>query len=231
MPHVSALLMQRRPSFSTALPLLLLLACAKPQADPLPLADFQLPATAEAGSPVAFQNASQLATQYTWSFGDGTTDQSASPTHTYAAPGTYQVQLEAATAQHSAIATKSIRITKYDVFAHATIPLTGQYLCQSIRRMTFNGATTSVRLRDTLLTVQKIGPDSLRINTVTGSATTDPFFRGPGADKAYNFRLSTPLDYSYASFYPTGDSLYVLSYAHIGHSGGTTYILRGTRRP
>ena len=38
-------------------------------------------------------NISEHATSYLWSFGDGETDTAASPTHTYATPGTYKIQL------------------------------------------------------------------------------------------------------------------------------------------
>lgn len=44
---------------------------------------------------VAFTNLSQNADQYNWNFGDGNTSQLENPVHLYAAPGTYDVSLNA----------------------------------------------------------------------------------------------------------------------------------------
>lgn len=51
---------------------------------------------ATAGTTVTFTNASQRATDYYWSFGDGGTATSASPIHAYAAAGIYTVTLTVA---------------------------------------------------------------------------------------------------------------------------------------
>jgi gliding motility-associated-like protein len=59
---------------------------------PLTIADF----TAQSvciGSPVQFQNTSQLATNYFWNFGDGNTSTQANPIHIYNQPGVYNVTL------------------------------------------------------------------------------------------------------------------------------------------
>ncbi len=47
------------------------------------------------GNTVQFDNNTFWATQWTWDFGDGTTSTERTPEHTYAAPGTYTVQLKA----------------------------------------------------------------------------------------------------------------------------------------
>jgi PKD repeat protein len=48
-----------------------------------------------AGLSATFNNTSTNATSYLWDFGDGNSSTAASPTHTYAAPGTYAVKLTA----------------------------------------------------------------------------------------------------------------------------------------
>lgn len=67
-----------------------------------PAADFLSPQAAWAGQAVTFTNqttftntASLSCGGYTWSFGDGTTSQAASPVHSYLAAGNYTVTLEA----------------------------------------------------------------------------------------------------------------------------------------
>lgn len=62
---------------------------------PLTIAAFLAPDTVCAPLSVAFTNLSSGATGYLWSFGDGQTSTAASPTHTYAQPGTYTVTLTA----------------------------------------------------------------------------------------------------------------------------------------
>jgi gliding motility-associated-like protein len=64
---------------------------------PTPLVDF-LPSTLSACLPatqVGFLNATQNAIEYAWNFGDGTTDTTAQPLHTYTQPGSYAVTLTA----------------------------------------------------------------------------------------------------------------------------------------
>lgn len=59
---------------------------------PLTIADF-LAQPVCVGSPIQFQNTSQLATSYIWNFGDGNTSTQVNPTHTYSNPGVYTVTL------------------------------------------------------------------------------------------------------------------------------------------
>ncbi|RXJ71572.1 hypothetical protein CS022_20395 [Veronia nyctiphanis] len=60
--------------------------------DELPVAGFN---TSVDGLKVAFNNTSQFADSYSWTFGDGNEASSMSPVHTYGAEGTYSVSLSA----------------------------------------------------------------------------------------------------------------------------------------
>jgi gliding motility-associated-like protein len=75
---------------------------------PLTVADFQAPSVC-VNTPVQFTNTSQLATQYSWNFGDGQTSTNANPTHTYTAPGTYNVTLIANNATSCNLADTIVR--------------------------------------------------------------------------------------------------------------------------
>ena len=65
--------------------------------DPTVLADFSVDITTSCSAPADFhfQNLSQNGGTYTWHFGDGTTSNAISPTHTYTTYGTFDVELVA----------------------------------------------------------------------------------------------------------------------------------------
>ncbi len=62
------------------------------QVNPLPAAQFTISVN---GLELSFENQSQNADTYSWDFGDGATSTESSPSHVYAAPGTYLVTLVA----------------------------------------------------------------------------------------------------------------------------------------
>lgn len=81
-----------------------------PAADPV--SSFQFAISTSDFLEVAFSNFSQDATSYEWNFGDGNSSTETSPTHKYAASGSYTVELIAKGADNKMDAsTKSITIT------------------------------------------------------------------------------------------------------------------------
>ena len=77
---------------------LVMTACNKDDENTEPadvIASFQYEISAENWSDVAFTNYSLNATTYAWDFGDGNSSTEQSPTHSYAAGGTYDVMLTA----------------------------------------------------------------------------------------------------------------------------------------
>ncbi|HRK79975.1 MAG TPA: PKD domain-containing protein [Saprospiraceae bacterium] len=62
------------------------------------------------GSTVSFSNTSQAGSTFSWNFGDGQSSADSSPTHTYALPGTYTVQLIATNACGTDTATAAVLI-------------------------------------------------------------------------------------------------------------------------
>lgn len=80
---------------------------------PQALAAFSLAdTTAAVNQPITFVNQSggELPLTYLWNFGDGSTSTEASPVHTYAFPGTYQVQLIAGNAYGQSSALQMVTI-------------------------------------------------------------------------------------------------------------------------
>jgi PKD repeat protein len=68
------------------------------RADEPPIASFDVTASPGSGQPTAFDAGDSAdpdgsVVSYSWNFGDGTTGSGATPTHVYAAPGTYSVTL------------------------------------------------------------------------------------------------------------------------------------------
>lgn len=57
--------------------------------------DYDIPTQGEIGEELQFQNLSQNFTNFTWVFGDGEVSQLENPTHSYNAPGLYQVEFYA----------------------------------------------------------------------------------------------------------------------------------------
>ena len=76
-----------------------------------PISSFQFQVSDTDWRVVSFSNFSQNATDYEWNFGDGNMSTEENPTHTYAAGGTYEVDLIASSGNTSKTSTKTIEIT------------------------------------------------------------------------------------------------------------------------
>jgi len=94
---------------------------------PKVLAGFSVQQTPTCSVPAAitFANASANATNYLWSFGDGTTDTAVNPVHTYNAYGSFNVQLIAANACGIDSVLQNQVVTVHDF----TPAVTGQSVC------------------------------------------------------------------------------------------------------
>ncbi len=105
------------------------------------------------GNIVTLSNNSTDATNFEWSFGDGTTSTEASPVHTYTAPGDYEITLTATNACGFAAFTQTVSIqvsstvdldeTSYTLTA-APNPFSGQVLVQYELRKNFSQANLLV---------------------------------------------------------------------------------------
>jgi PKD repeat protein len=222
--------------------LLALTACHNSTPEPTPpartqaTADFVLPTNAEATLALSFQNISQNATSYKWSFGDGGTDQTAAPTHTYTRSGTYSVTLRAYNGpQDSASVTKSLLVSDYKVFQHtAPTVIPGTYDCRVYVYKSYyppySSSSTYTRLPNAVLAVSATGTQTLTIDGVAGAyAPGAATVVAPGGPN-YPFLMNIA-ERSLAHFYTSGDSLLYTQWSHTGHSYTTTVYYRGIRRP
>ncbi len=78
------------------------------------------------GEAFVFQNGSQQTNQYEWDFGDGSTSTSVNPNHTFATPGTYNVEL---VATNSALGCSDSTTVALNVFQVPQPTVSGTELC------------------------------------------------------------------------------------------------------
>lgn len=219
---------------------LLLTACHNSSSDPEPVvtASFTLPTSAEATGALLFQNTSQNASSYRWSFGDGTSDRTATPTHSYAKAGTYQVTLRAyGTHKDSASTTQSLVVAAYDILMHTTTKVVGTYDYKLYRAINYYsptiGTSTYTYQGSGVATVDRTGPAAMLITT-PNFATKAAYAPAAGtvvAANGPNLQFQTDLsEYGLAHFYTSGDSLLLTKYSHFGHYYFTIDYYRGHRR-
>jgi PKD repeat protein len=203
-----------------------------PPAPALVTAGFTLPTSAEATVAAAFQSTSQNATTYKWNFGDGGTDNTASPTHTYAKEGTYTVTLRAyGTNQDSAVTSQPLVVKPYSIFAHTTVKIPGSYKYTLFRKEHTPVVNADTRSTGTL-SVTQAGTSAIAITTPETTYSLNYIYTQNPPYKFESeyvpFFVST---HSYATFYPTGDSLLFTIDTIIGLSGTIHYYYHGTRQP
>lgn len=104
---------------------------------PLVIADFSAPPPLCAGSPVSFNNLSNLGQTWLWEFGDATTSTVATPTHTYALPGTYTVTLTA---------TNPAACNHHDSASHQVVVQPAAPVLQPLPAISICGPTDSLHL-------------------------------------------------------------------------------------
>lgn len=218
---------------------LLLAACHHDTPAPMVVADFTSLTVADTTTALTFANLSQNATAYQWRFGDGSRSSVVSPSHTYAHSGTFQVTLRASNGtQDSAVATTSVVVSHYNVFAHTgATSIPGTYDCRvyEVTGYDNNGSgpgspSTRTNLPAAAVQVVATGPQTITIDGIAGiyAPTASPIVLPNGPN--FPFRVSVA-EYSLAHFYTSGDSLLYTQQSHVGHYSTTIRYYRGKRRP
>jgi PKD repeat protein len=188
-----------------------------------PISDFTVPASLEALVAISFQNTSENADEYSWTFGDGSSSQDTNPVHTYAKPGNYQVTLTATRGAQTATSTKTITISAYDITTNIGARFAGNYLCKVIYISNTPGRYIKTRLADKIVTITRQGPNKLGWDTF--ELTYSPWnFSSPQPPTFpylfINFN-SPPRTSIQARFHTSGDSA-VFSNDYTYSPGGST---------
>ena len=217
--------------------------CKKSDGGPMPApqpvlsANFTPLSTPEAFTPTTFQNTSQNAVKYKWSFGDGSTSTTGYPNHTYIKIGAYTVRLVAYdVSQDSAIITKTVtvQVSAHDLFAQASTKILGNYNYSLVTVGYYNTPVSKTTQSKGILAVTQTGLSTINISRVsaTTSFTYDP---DPINPTIYRFHYDdnggTILTRGSAQFYPTGDSLNIDLTTLIGLAGSESNTYRCQRRP
>ncbi len=96
---------------------MIMVACEDDEGQgPAPTASFRVIGDApyKVNTPISFENTSDDAFSYLWSFGDGVTSIEKNPAHTYTVPGEYTVSLKAEGSGQRALASQTITIEATD---------------------------------------------------------------------------------------------------------------------
>ena len=190
---------------------------------PPPVADAGGPYSGTAGVPMAFDGSDSTGaiTTYIWSFGDGSSAQGISPTHTYANPGTYTVTLTVyGTGGQSTDSTQvAVSAAEPALSAQLYLPKASYEVDEAITITYITNRTAYVYLceaspdgRVVLLypnMFEQSNPVSAGTHTVPGGGYTLRVSEPTGTESLYLFAATSPLPNFPTSF---GYGFPVLSY-------------------
>lgn len=203
---------------------------AEIQADPI--SDFTVPTTLEAAVPIQFQNTSENADTYSWTFGDGSVSQDTNPVHTYATLGNYQVTLTATRGAQTATTTKTITVSAYDITTNTGARFAGNYLCKVIYISNTPFNTTKRRLPDEVITITRRGPNQLvwDISDFTYSPWNFSSPQPPTFPYLFINFNPPPRTTIEARFHTTGDSVAIDKIFYVSAGGSQRTVYYGIRQ-
>lgn len=199
------------------------------------VAKFDLPGDAAETLPTTFLNKSQGSFKFKWSFGDGATAATTSPTHIYATQGTYTVTLRIyGTHQDSALVSQVLTVAP-NVIARAPIKIPGTYNYFLVKQQYRGIPSVLTTIRSSgILKVTQSGAATILIPKVD-TLTSFVYTPDPATPTIYPFKFRESYGvytlYGTALFYPTGDSLHMSLTTHIGLGGTDEDTYRCYRRP
>jgi hypothetical protein len=188
---------------------------AKPAAAK-PVARFSVPASVGANIPLQVTNQSTDATDYVWTWGDGTTSTGATPSHAFDAYGKVRIRLAASSAEGTDTTSQVVQITAGGAPASVMSSAVGNYRGR-LYRMIYSGNNFTTLVRDTTLPLTAVSASRLRLlncdfDYQLGSATNSITWMGHAPQRKNvlftNFRnvlqLEAPGDSVYCYLYSGG---------------------------
>lgn len=127
---------------------------------------------------VQFNDASQNALEYTWDFGDGISSTSASPSHTYAQTGTYEVNLIIVNECRKDSVTQTVTVTEnFAPYANAGI----NQSVDEYSMVTLDGSASNDANVGTTLSYEWTAPSTIQLSSNT---VVNPQFTAPGVENS-----------------------------------------------
>ena len=205
---------------------------------PKPVADFDITA-AKTDYPTQANNRSTNATDYLWTWGDGTASTEQAPNHIFERTGDYRVKLQASGIGGTDTLSKIVRISYGGVPPGLLNKLAGQYTGQ-LRYTSFNAMPPGIEWRrDTTLTISVVSPTAVsllgyRVEYQSSNASGNPArWRGHAPLRSsYNFENgSVPsTNFGVLQTERRGDSIFFDS-RRGGFAFYTTFTFYGKKRP
>ncbi|GAB3867848.1 hypothetical protein GCM10028824_11160 [Hymenobacter segetis] len=220
-------------NYSLLLLALLAGSCKKDTTAAKPVARFSAPASIGANVSLQVTNQSTDATDFLWTWGDGTTSTGATPSHAF---DTYskkvRIRLAASSAEGTDTTSQVVEITAGGAPASVMSSAVGNYRGR-LYRMNYSGNNFTTVVRDTTMPLTVVSPSRLHLfngdfDYQLGSYTSPRAWMGhaPERKNASFFSLRNALQLE-----TSGDSIYCYVYSGGVVQAGTIWKFYGKKQP
>ncbi|MDB5271145.1 MAG: hypothetical protein JWP58_4185 [Hymenobacter sp.] len=202
--------------YSLLLLALLAGACKKDTTAAKPVAHFSAPASVGANVPLQVTNQSTDATDFLWTWGDGTTSTGATPSHAFDTYGNIRVRLAASSAEGTDTTSQVVQVTAGGAPASVLSSAVGNYRGRLYRNKYSADGSFTTTVRDTtmplttVINTSRVRLFNSEFDYLVGSYTTPRTWQGHAPQRKNvmftNFRNVLQLE-------APGDSIYCYIYS------------------